>query len=181
MEREHFWRMFLEEKLTDITLHVGGNAFKCHRIILAASPGYFGSIFNSKMKECEIHDINIGLNVSKDSFLDVLYYLYTGKTRKVQTHRIFEILNCCNYLQLPGLEKSISTDFTSNTTSEEITDLIKTLSETNVIFFPNTFIQIIAKNFYQLINLDEIKSLSFSSLIKILSHPDLKINEEGEG
>ena len=178
MQRELLWQSFEKGVVTDVTLEVNGNDFNCHRSILAASPGFFGVLFNANMKECNEKKIKLGMKISKESFLDVLHYIYTGKTRKVPNSRLVEILNCAIFFQLPELENAIASDLVGVTSGEDIIDLFKTLTQYHLIKLPVNFVAICASKYYLLQDFQETLALPFSSIYSILSHSNLKITDE---
>lgn len=69
--------------LSDVSLMLAdGKTFKAHKVILAARSPVFGAMFEHEMEERKNGRVQI-LDVESDVFREVLQFIYTGKTSKL--------------------------------------------------------------------------------------------------
>ena len=180
--REVYWQHFLHGNFTDLEITINDgetdHSFKCHKIILSSAGGFFGSMYDCEMLESYSDSFRISQKVSKQIFTKILLYIYTERTEKIDAAHLLELLFCASYFQLPGLEKAVEDDINSLTTTDEIADLIKSLTKSNAIDLPSKLIENIVMNFNTLRVLDEMMMLPYSSIISIIQNPKLRVKEE---
>lgn len=70
-------KMRLRTDFCDVGLNVGGQVFRVHRLVLAASSPYFSALFSGGMKESEKEEVQI-LGVETKVFEVLLDFIYTG-------------------------------------------------------------------------------------------------------
>ncbi|GFN84026.1 hypothetical protein PoB_001053200 [Plakobranchus ocellatus] len=93
-------------QFSDVTVFVGGKDFKCHKPELAATSGFFRSLFRSGLKEAlegrvVLHDFT-GHDFSSDVFNDFMKWLYDGIII-FSLENVFEILELSHQLDLQVL------------------------------------------------------------------------------
>ena len=147
MNPELLWDKYLNHEMTDTDIIVNDgtndNVFQCHRLILSSSQGYFGALFKSGMKECFSDEIRLGLQISKDAFIHVLHYIYTGTTSKAHPSITLEVLKCATFFQLPGLEKAAELDLRAISSPQELIELMQNFNSTVFFYLPQNLIDLI--------------------------------------
>ena len=182
MNRNQLWENYLNNKLTDVEIIVNDgysdNVFKCHKVVLAASEGYFGALFNSGMRECHEDRIKLQIITPQEVFQRVLHFLYTGIPDKANNVSILlDILKCATFFQLPGLEKSVESDI-KMLGPADIVELIRSLINSRLMYFPHILIDTMVKNFHGLEELPEILEIPFQAMYSLLSDPNLQVEDE---
>lgn len=87
-----------QELFTDITVHVDGQAFCCHKLVLAASSPYFKAWFEHQTGAHQKEEIVIG-KISPLGFSPILEYFYTSKLHFTADIMV-DVLDAADYLQL---------------------------------------------------------------------------------
>ncbi len=140
------WDFQQKELFCDVTLEVKGQQFKAHKVILAASSGYFQDIFYHSISDYIPIDCD---NVSPRCFVDLLEFMYTGMLNTsssdlaeviyaAETMKINQVVDLCNkYSQTSASEiKYSETSNFSDTLIEQLTQLKENLSK-NTTSVPN--------------------------------------------
>lgn len=70
-------KMRLRSDFCDVGLEVGGQVFKVHRLVLAASSPYFSALFSGGMREADKDQVQI-IGVDTGIFEILLDFIYTG-------------------------------------------------------------------------------------------------------
>ncbi|KAH9388904.1 hypothetical protein TYRP_008253 [Tyrophagus putrescentiae] len=97
-------------KFCDFELHVGEKVFKVHKVVLAASSGYFDVMFNNKENfiENEENKINLSEDVDPQTCETLLTYIYTGEIT-VNANNVQDIARISNMFELMELVEHCST------------------------------------------------------------------------
>ena len=85
---------------SDITINVDGTTFHAHKNILAASSGYFKTMFSSGFKESTMSEIELHLPQQNQVFATLLEFIYTGNMSKLTPDTVCVILDVACYLQV---------------------------------------------------------------------------------
>ena len=94
--------------LTDVSLKVGEQIFKAHRVVLAASSDYFSAMFAAGMKESFDELIELkDSSVTPDSLKTILDAVYKSEL-KVTEENVFEILEAADHLQMMSIIEQCS-------------------------------------------------------------------------
>ena len=176
------WGNFLKGVASDVDIIVNDgeqdNIFHCHKIVLASAEGYFGALYKCKMIESFSHQFRLRMTISKEVFMHVLNYIYTGTPEKLNDpSKLLEILKCARFFQLPGLEKSVEHNLTQLSDSD-IVDTIKSLTNLHLLYFPHILIQSMVKNFPNLINLDEMMIIPYQAMYELVTNEGIRIKNE---
>ncbi|XP_072023098.1 uncharacterized protein [Amphiura filiformis] len=83
-----------ENTFCDVTIKVGSKSFPAHKNILAASSGYFKTMFTSGFQEAEI-----SLDGDGEIFKMILDCIYAGDTSDWTSDNIIEVLNMAIHLK----------------------------------------------------------------------------------
>ena len=161
----------------DVTLHVEGEFFQAHKIILASCSDYFYAMFNGNMKESKEKVIEIN-GCQVDIMHLVLNFVYTGSI-PLHTENVESVLQAANLMLIKSL-KDVCCRF-----------LETLLSVTNCLGmqkFADSYAceellskttKFISENFGYVVECDEFMQLAYAQLVPILSSDDLRVlNEE---
>lgn len=84
-----FCKWPIPEMFTDVTIHLGTNSIKAHRVVLAESP-IFLELMKSALASDTPQDITIqNPSLTIDGLNAFLHYLYTGSSPKLVTAEAF--------------------------------------------------------------------------------------------
>jgi speckle-type POZ protein len=119
---DDFKRIFGNRNLSDFKFVVGTETFYVHKIILSTRSTVFEVMFGTEMKEkqqneCIIEDIDC------EVFGELLQFIYTGKTRKVNSiaHKLLIASEKYNITRLKEIcEESIASQITNENSIENL-------------------------------------------------------------
>ncbi|KAG8173273.1 hypothetical protein JTE90_015427 [Oedothorax gibbosus] len=83
-------KLFLDGMFSDLTINVGFRKFRAHTAILAARSQVFVAMLQSDMKEKT--EKTLAIDSDPEVFEHFLYYLYTGKARKMSVATALSLL-----------------------------------------------------------------------------------------
>ncbi|KAM8839153.1 actin-binding protein IPP isoform 1-T4 [Synchiropus picturatus] len=169
-------KMRLRTDFCDVGLRVGGQVFRGHRLVLAASSPYFSALFSGGMKEAEQDEVQIH-GVETHIFEILLDFIYTGLIN-VTVENVQELVVAADMLQLHEVV-SICCEFLKSHMDPSncvgIFLLLEQIACTDIMEFTESYIHV---HFLKVCVTDEFKSLSKDQVVKILSSEELKIEDE---
>ena len=84
-------------ELSDVTVICEGTKFECHTAFLASRSPVFKAMFSNDTKEKITNEVHID-DIESEVMAEMLLYIYTGKTFKLDRQRqddCQEPVNCC--------------------------------------------------------------------------------------
>lgn len=93
-----------EGKLCDITLIVGEQRVKCHRVVLAAASLYFNAMFTGDMLESRLDEVTIH-GVEFSALEEVINFCYSGRT-EITVDNVQNLMCASNLLQLTSVKQA---------------------------------------------------------------------------
>lgn len=157
-----------QNKFRDVNIHVKGQRFCCHRVLLASVSKFFEKNLapgNTKIYPIDVHINND--NVTPQLFRSLLELLYTGKD-PVTMKSVKDYLKMSAYLQIDSLTKYCESFLVNNFTANNVLSFWKfaqAQSLTNVAKLCYTW----AAEHIDILPQDELLSLPKSMLLIILS------------
>ena len=105
----HIGALFLNDEYSDVTLLVGGQSFRAHKVILAARSEYFRALLYGGMRESQSSEIEL-VDTPLTAFKHLLRYIYTGQMRlgNLRDDLILDILGLAHQYGFEDLESAIS-------------------------------------------------------------------------
>lgn len=99
--RQGLSALLVDDKMafSDITLLIDGQAFPCHRVILAAYSNYFKALFAGNFVEQNKSVIEIA-SISAMAMKQIVAYMYAGKFQLTETN-VEDVLFAADFLLLP--------------------------------------------------------------------------------
>ncbi|KAK3761909.1 hypothetical protein RRG08_023692, partial [Elysia crispata] len=116
-------------QFADLTVAVGKVEFQCHRLVLAATSGFFRSLLSSRMKEprerkVELHDISF------DAFTDIMTWIYDGDL-VLSVDTASELVPAADQLDIEALKTECADFLENNLTADNCIMLYNTGSVYN--------------------------------------------------
>jgi hypothetical protein len=149
----------------------------CHRVILAASSGYFRGLFASGFSEGDSQEIQIHAVDKSNVFRDVIHYLYSDDSRFVTQANALSTYCLASYLQIESLQKATEPFFVKMS-KEACIAAVKFLHGRPCPVLPGSFLGCLTEHFHHLADGEDLVALPQFMLIGILTRPDLRIASE---
>lgn len=133
--------LFLNQKDCDVTLRVKDQAFRAHRIILAARSPVFESTFRNEMKENMTDTIDIE-DCDPSCFPDFLCFLYSGDVGAISKTNVFSLFTIADKYDVQDLKFKCVEFMKENMSVDTFCDTIALAhqhSETELVNFATDF------------------------------------------
>ncbi|KAG8183131.1 hypothetical protein JTE90_024434 [Oedothorax gibbosus] len=124
-------KLFLDGMFSDLTINVGFRKFRAHTAILAARSQVFVAMFQSDMKEKTEKTLDI-VDSDADVFGDLLWYLYTGKIRKMSVATALSLLLLADKYDIKDLKSEMEDFMRSNLSTSQVLDIFVAAKLCNV-------------------------------------------------
>ncbi|CAG5134271.1 unnamed protein product [Candidula unifasciata] len=164
--------------LSDVLVVIENVEFRCHRVILAASSGFFRAAFTSGMKEDRERKVVLK-GISHETFAEVMECVYTGKN-VITDRNIYELWHAADMLEVLSLLEACEIFVKQKINVENclaIYNHSKVLDSKELIPLSWSYI---VKHFTFVRKCDELLMFTEEELEKLISSPDLKISSEDE-
>uniref|UniRef100_A0A7E4UUI3 BTB domain-containing protein n=1 Tax=Panagrellus redivivus TaxID=6233 RepID=A0A7E4UUI3_PANRE len=167
-DNEQISDLYLDEKLSDVTIVIGNVEIPAHRDILVRRCRYFEAMFDSGMIEStsnriELHETQI------DGFKSVLKWIYTGTVQLTVIDDAFEILCLARMYELPKLV-NVVVDFLKNIC---VLDNVCTILNEAVLLsldeLTDFVIKFVSDKSFEVLKHESFKQLSPDALNEILT------------
>ncbi|KAM4557097.1 actin-binding protein IPP isoform 1-T2 [Fundulus diaphanus] len=169
-------KMRLRSDFCDVGLKVGGQVFKVHRLVLAASSPYFSALFSGGMREVEKEEVQI-IGVDTGIFEALLDFIYTGAIN-VNVENVQELMVAADMLQLIEVV-SICGEFLKGHMDPfncvGIFQFLEQIACMEMLEFTENYIQV---HFLEVCVTDEFRGLSKDQLVRLLRSEELRIEDE---
>lgn len=116
--------LYLNEKWSDVELHVEGKKLHAHKMILAARSSVFSSMFDHDMAENLTNEVNIE-DIDLESFKCVLRFMYCGEIDVISTENALTIYAAADKYDLKDLKKLCLEYAEKKLTIEWVLDVVK--------------------------------------------------------
>jgi len=157
-----------EDEYSDITFLVEGQKVNAHRAILAGRCEHFAAMFRSGMRESVEREIAIP-NISKTVFLLLMEYLYADSV-KVDLEYAVELFMIADLYQLDRLRDICCSVVKRNLTVENAPMLLQSSADVHCQTLKDICMEFVVTNFDSISKKDEIKAVSHTLLLEILSN-----------
>jgi hypothetical protein len=156
-----------DDAFSDVTFLVDNQEIYAHRFMLAHRCKYFRTMFGSGMRESTQQVIHIP-NVSKDSFLLLLHYLYTDKVKMGIDHAL-ELYNLADLYGLRKLQDLCCASVRQNLTIEKAGPLLQKAAEHPCEPLKTICMKFVVANFPEVSKTDGMKQVSHGLLLEIVA------------
>ncbi|KAJ8389552.1 hypothetical protein AAFF_G00117890 [Aldrovandia affinis] len=166
----------LESSLTDVTLHVQGVDFPCHRVVLAAATNYFRAMFCNDLKEK--HEDRILIHgVDAETMRILLDYTYTSKVL-ITKHNVQKTLEAASLFQFLRMVDACAKFLAEALLPDNCVGVLR-LADAHSLAALKTRVQnYIVRKFSRVVAHEEFLELPCDVLANILQRDDLDVTEE---
>ncbi|XP_051729001.1 kelch-like protein 6 isoform X2 [Ctenopharyngodon idella] len=166
----------LEDSLTDVSLHVQGQSFHCHRVVLAAASHYFRAMFCNDLREKHEENVNLkGLDA--DTMRILLEYTYTSKVT-ITKDNVQKMLEAASLFQFPRIVDACASYLAEALYPENCVGILHLADVHSLESLKVQVHTYIIQNFSQVVEHDEILELPVDVLVSLLQHDELGVTEE---
>ncbi|XP_053104084.1 actin-binding protein IPP isoform X2 [Hemicordylus capensis] len=169
-------KMRCGQHFCDVQVQVGEEAFKVHRLVLAASSPYFAALFAGGMKESSKDVVRI-LGVEADIFQILLDFIYTGII-SIGENNVQELIVAADMFQLTEVV-DLCCEFLKGqidpTNCIGLFQFSEQIACLDLLEFTENYIH---AHFLDIQNGEEFLALTKDQLIKILRSEELSIEDE---
>mmetsp|Transcript_15910 Transcript_15910/g.19420 ORF Transcript_15910/g.19420 Transcript_15910/m.19420 type:complete len:606 (+) Transcript_15910:599-2416(+) len=155
------------DEFADVIFLIDDEKVYAHRSILASRCEHFAGMFRSGMRESIDLEIKIP-NVSKPVFLLLMEYLYTDSVM-FEIEYAVELFILSDLYQLERLRKICITVIKRNLSLDNATGILQVASEEGCQVLKDICMEFVVTNFELISRSDEIRSVSHTLLLEILS------------
>lgn len=176
--RHQLWEQRQKEVLCDVVLSFRGTDFPCHRCVLAATDGYFKTLLTSKYKESTENKFKIRAPITVGAFKQVLRFLYLGQIENVPLRDVMSVLTSASYFQIPKLADCANAAIKSISNLNDMTDIIESMTESNIVSIPPQLAANFDKYFDRLLSNPVMLSINYPLCVSLVSSPNIQIPDE---
>lgn len=116
-------KLFMEEKISDVTVVVGDRKIPCHKVILAARSPVLSRMFQSEMVENFTNEIII-TDVEVSTVLPFLTYIYTAKVELKEVNSVIELYKVADKYEVLDLKGKCRLYLQSNLNFKNFKDIL---------------------------------------------------------
>ncbi|XP_014230592.1 speckle-type POZ protein-like A [Trichogramma pretiosum] len=122
----NFERMFLDKKYSDILLKTAcGKEIPAHKVVLAVASPMFDVMFNHDMIENKCQLVDIDVDISYDTAVEMLRYIYTGSFETQEFSTTAELLAAADKYQIRDLKIKCERILGSKLSTENAMDTLR--------------------------------------------------------
>ena len=189
MERRHFrvkthseeafrvlFSLLENEELTDVTLLVGEETYRAHKVVLASCSPYLRAMFTIGMRESQENEIELK-ELKSDVMGLIIRYMYTGEA-EVTVDNVQDVLAASNMLQLLDLKQACSSFLRHHI---DAANCLGIWSFSEMHCCPELMREaeeFIFRKFADVCQHEEFLMLGYEELVKLVSSDKLRVKEE---
>ena len=166
---ERMYKCYEEGKLCDVTLVVGANEIKTHRLVLNSFSLFFNGLFDdcwsdSKKDKIEIEEFD------EVALKCILQFAYTGEL-KLNTSNVLKVLAASNFLQLVQLnfvKESVGDYLKEKVNKDNCAAMLAIAEQFSVVQLKKFLVKYVARNFYQVSQSEDFLELPVELFLEIL-------------
>lgn len=161
----------------DITLKVGKDSIRTHRLVLTALSEYFKALLhmdiNGKKDEAELHEVDF------DSLCQILAFGYTGKI-EVSMDTVASLFIASTYLQVVFVKDSCEKFLLDNIDKDNCVRVWCLADQYNAMALDKKAMQTFSRDFEYICNTEDfISMVTVKMLLRMLQMEGLVISEDG--
>ncbi|XP_026869845.2 kelch-like protein 6 [Electrophorus electricus] len=166
----------LEGCLTDVTLHVQGQNFPCHRAVMAAASLYFRAMFCNDLREKHEESVNIK-GISAEYMKILLDYTYTSKMH-ITKDNVQKILEAASLFQFQRVVNACASYLAEALCPDNCVGILRLADAHSLVDLKEHVHNYIRQNFSQVAVHDEVLELPTDVLVSLIQQDDLSVTEE---
>lgn len=170
--------MRCHQMLTDVTLVVGTEKMKAHRVMLAAASPYFKAMFTGGLKESDAAEITIH-DVCPTTMCIILNFIYTGQIRVTEL-TVCRLLPAAAMFQVTDVIRACCVFLERQLSPGNAIGIANFAEQYSCIELQSKANQYILRNFSQVCEEEEFTQLSPKQLVELIRRDELNVTEERE-
>ena len=147
---ERMYQCYEEGKLCDVTLVVGANEIKTHRLVLNSFSLFFSGLFDDCWSDSKKDKIEIK-ELDEEALKCILQFAYTGEL-KLNLSNVLKVLAASNFLQLIQLnfvKESVGDYLKERVNKDNCATMLAIAEQFSVVQLKVFLIKYAARNFFQ--------------------------------
>lgn len=170
--------MKCHQMLTDVTLIVGSEKMKAHRVMLAAASPYFKAMFTGGLKECEAREVTIH-DVCPATMYLILDFIYTGQIRVTEL-TVCRLLPAAAMFQVTDVIRACCIFLERQLSPGNAIGIANFAEQYSCVELQSKANQYILRNFSQVCEEEEFTQLTPNQLVELIRRDELNVTEERE-
>lgn len=169
------WEYCQGQVFTDVTIVASGEAFQCHRLMLASSSAYFQALFIHEKEKAAQDSIELP-DISSLGFGCLLEYMYTAHL-EISTENVIDVLEAADFLQFREIVELCTEFLLQHVTIENCLGLEQIGSSHLCQALSDEARAIILNSFEDVIQQQHFVDLHPDTLMMLLTHPKLIVSD----
>ena len=165
-----------EDNLCDISLKIGDETTRAHRIVLAAASPYFFAMFTGEMLERRQDEVSLYGHEFK-ALESLVEYCYSGKIG-ITTKNVQNLLVTSSLLQVSAVKDACVEFLQERLHPNNCLGILNFADTFSCLSLSQAADAYAVQNFKHVINSEEFYSLPFEEMAKLLAREDLNIRSE---
>nr|XP_024218264.1 kelch-like ECH-associated protein 1 isoform X2 [Halyomorpha halys] len=170
--------MKCHQMLTDVTLIVGSEKMKAHRVMLAAASPYFKAMFTGGLKECDAREVTIH-DVCPATMYLILDFIYTGQIRVTEL-TVCRLLPAAAMFQVTDVIRACCIFLERQLSPANAIGIANFAEQYSCVELQSKANQYILRNFSQVCEEEEFTQLTPKQLVELIRRDELNVTEERE-
>ena len=166
------------DKLCDVTLRVGEEEVRAHKVVLASSSPYFRAMFTGGMKEEEMSSVSLQ-GISPTSLNVLINFAYTAEIQ-ISEHNVCSLLPAATMLQMSHVIEACSVFLEHQLDPSNCIGIADFAAAHGCLELEQKARAFLLKNFCEVIQSDEFVTLPYSQVSGLLHQEELNIRCESE-
>ena len=175
---ERMYECYKEGRFCDVTLVVGNNEIKTHRLVLSSGSSFFDRLFNGKWKDSEQDKYEVRGNFTESTVRCMLDFVYSGKLQ-LNSRNVLRILDACDYfqfLELDFIKESIADYLKERVNENNCPSLLNIAQQFDAVKLEELLVKYAARNFFRVVESQDFIKLPVELLVKILQSEMLVVD-----
>lgn len=165
--KNDFEIMITDKKFGDVSFRIGEKNVRAHKDILTFRSKVFKTMFATEMVETITNNVDI-VSIDYDAFIQVLHFIYTGKTEKMDqlADKIFE---AAHLYQINDLQLICEKALSENLNFQNAIEVLKLADKYGAQGLRNNCLSFINQHYINFKKSPELKTLSHEILQELIA------------
>ncbi|ESO95204.1 hypothetical protein LOTGIDRAFT_227286 [Lottia gigantea] len=174
--RDNIYRLYQEQRHTDIEIHINSVVFNCHKTVLAAMSPYFDAMFASGMRESKDNTVKLQGHVPKH-FENILLFMYSGKC-DINIDNAEDILKASSLFQMSCLALLCEQFLINHLGSENCIGMWKLARAHGCKSLETKCFMYLLEHFGDICKSEDFECLDIDEVYSLITHDELKVLKE---